>query len=75
MRQSERNECIMENISKEYLILFNAITDAEHGLERMRKKLIRVQQQAEELFIERDENEQDPSSDAGGPLTDKTTPA
>lgn len=65
----------MENISKEYLILFNAITDAEHELERMRKKLIRVQQQAEELFIERDENEQEPSSDAGEPLTRKTTPA
>lgn len=65
----------MDNISKEYLILFNAITDAEHELERMRKKLIRVQQQAEELFIERDENEQEPSSDAGGSLTDKTTPA
>ena len=55
----------MDNISKEYLILFNAITDAEHELERMRKKLIRVQQQAEELFIERGENEQEPSSDAG----------
>jgi len=41
----------MESINKEYLILFNAITEMEHELEHLRKKLICVQQQAEEAFI------------------------
>lgn len=41
----------MENISKEYLILFNTITDAEIALEALRQKLIAAQQLAEELYI------------------------
>lgn len=41
----------MENISQEYIILFNAITEAEEALRATREKLIAVQQQAEELYI------------------------
>lgn len=41
----------MENISQEYIILFNAITEAEEALRVTREKLIAVQQQAEELYI------------------------
>ena len=40
------------NVSKEYVLLFNTITEAEHTLERLRQELIRAQQQAEELFME-----------------------
>lgn len=43
----------MENISQEYLLLFNAITDVEQSLERLRQQLILAQQEAEELYISR----------------------
>lgn len=42
----------MKSIAKEYLLLFNAITDAEETLCQLRTRLIEVQQQAEELFLE-----------------------
>ena len=42
----------MKQISKEYLLLFNAMTDAETALQRLQEHLIAVQQQAEELFME-----------------------
>ena len=41
----------MQKVSKEYLLLFNAITDAEESLRRLQAKLIDAQQKAEELFI------------------------
>ncbi len=41
----------MQNLSKEYLVLFNAITDAEESLRRLRARLIDAQQKAEELYI------------------------
>ena len=44
-------------ISLEYLLLFNAITDAEAALERLRQQLMTAQQQAEELFILEEEHE------------------
>lgn len=44
----------MSNISKEYIILFNAITEAEEMLRQMREKLIAVQQKTEELIINTD---------------------
>lgn len=54
----------MPNIAKEYLVLFNAITDAEEALRRLQAGLIAAQQQAEELFVEGME-----SADSGeGPL-------
>lgn len=44
-------------ISHEYLLLFNAITDAESALERLRQELMAAQRQAEELFVESRESE------------------
>ena len=38
-------------ISKEYLILFNAITDTVQTLESLQFKLISVQQLAEEMYV------------------------
>lgn len=38
-------------ITKEYLLLFNAITDAEETLAQLREELMAVQRQAEELFV------------------------
>lgn len=42
----------MKQIAKEYLLLFNAITDAEDTLRLLQEKLVAAQQQAEELFVE-----------------------
>lgn len=42
----------MKTITKEYALLFNAITDMEQELQALRQELIRVQQQAEEMFLE-----------------------
>ena len=49
----------MMKISKEYLLLFNAITDAEEALSQLRESLMAAHRQAEELFM--DEKEADPS--------------
>lgn len=42
----------MLNIPREYLLLFNAITDAEESLRRLQVSLMEAQRRAEELFIE-----------------------
>ena len=41
----------MSNISQEYLLLFNAVTEAEELLRGLREKLMSGQQRAEELYI------------------------
>ena len=41
----------MKSIPKEYLLLFNAISDAEETLNQLRKTLIAAQQQAEDLYL------------------------
>ena len=41
----------MQEIAKEYLILFNAITETEEMLRAMRENLIAAQQRAEEAYI------------------------
>lgn len=51
----------MQTITREYLLLFNAITDAEEALYQLRVKLIEAQRQAEELFLE---GESDPEQQA-----------
>ncbi len=50
----------MTVLSKEYLLLFNAVTDAEHTLYQLRESLLEVQRQAEELFLEEDGKENPP---------------
>lgn len=52
----------MKTISKEYLLLFNAITDAEEALRQLRERLIDIQRQAEELYLEETDTAQDASS-------------
>jgi len=44
----------LSQISQEYLLLFNAITDTEKALDELKQRLILIQQQAEELYISRD---------------------
>ncbi|MDE6455653.1 MAG: hypothetical protein K2L38_07100 [Dysosmobacter sp.] len=44
----------MTAISKEYLLLFNAVTDAERTLFQLRETLLEAQRQAEELFLEQE---------------------
>lgn len=53
-RGVRKDGCHME-ITKEYLVLFNAITDTERSLEALRMKLISAQQLAEELYISRED--------------------
>ena len=40
-------------VSEEYILLFNAITDALETLDSLRKQLMEAQQQAEEIYISR----------------------
>lgn len=42
----------MKPITREYLLLFNTMTDLEQSLYQLRQRLILAQQQAEELFLE-----------------------
>lgn len=41
----------MNTIPKEYLVLFNAVTDAVKALEELRNNLLETQCQAEDLYI------------------------
>ena len=41
----------MQTIAKEYLVLFNTLTDAEETLHRLEARLLEAQRQAEELFM------------------------
>ena len=52
----------MNPLKKEYLLLFNAITDTEEALRQLRADLMAVQQRAEELFLE-ELPDQTPSDD------------
>ena len=49
----------MHEIQKEYSILFNAITDTEAELLRLRIKLVEAQQMAEESYISSQESAED----------------
>jgi len=42
-------------LNKEYTLLFNAITDTIKQLEEMKARLIEIQQQAEEIYISKEE--------------------
>ena len=46
-----RKETIMENLTREYLLLFNALTDVEQLLQELRGRILAAQQAAEELYI------------------------
>ena len=47
-------------LAKEYLLLFNALTDTEEALARLRTELLLVQQQAEELDLSAEGKEASP---------------
>lgn len=51
LRPFKKGGTMMYPISKEYLVLFNAITDAEKALQLLNEELVRAQQTAEELYI------------------------
>ena len=42
----------MADISKEYVLLFNAITETEQALRQLQERLMFVQRQAEELYLQ-----------------------
>ena len=42
---------VMKSIPQEYLLLFNAISDAEEVLNQLRETLIAAQRQDEELYL------------------------
>ena len=42
----------MTPLSKEYLLLFNTITDTERSLAQLRETLLEAQRRAEQLFLE-----------------------
>ena len=54
---------VMNSLNKEYLFLFNALTDAEEALQQLCRELMAAQQQAEELFLE-EPAESAPSGDS-----------
>ena len=55
---TERKEGIyMQTITQEYALLFNALTDAEEVLRQLSCRLISIQQQAEELFLAREDDD------------------
>ena len=45
----------MCELSKEYLTLFNTVTDTAEALERLRQRLLLAQQRAEALYLEQTE--------------------
>ena len=46
----------MQIISKEYSLLFNAVTDAEETLAQLRQMLIDAQRRAEEPYLDQGED-------------------
>lgn len=42
-------------MEKEYSLLFNAITDTIKKLDELKMQLIQIQQQAEEIYISKEE--------------------
>ena len=54
----------MKTISKEYLLLFNALTDAEEALRKLREQLMEIQRQAEELYLEGTDPREAPAAPA-----------
>lgn len=59
----------MKEITKEYLLLFNTMTDVQQTLQQLQMKVMAVQQQAEMLFINTPEHLSTSDLDA-----DPTTP-
>ena len=48
-------------LSKEYILLFNTLTDTAQALARLRTEMMLAQQQAEELFLSAEDDADAPS--------------
>jgi len=46
----------MQNISKEYLLLFNTLTELEQSLMELRDRIVFAQQEAEEYYLQHTED-------------------
>ncbi len=57
----------MTAISKEYLLLFNTVTDTERALAQLREALLEAQRQAEDLFLEEPEEDEPPAGTRKAP--------
>ena len=58
----------MQELFKGYVLLFNALSETEEALARLRADLMAAQQQAEELYLSQEENAGDPCADAEHPV-------
>ena len=59
--QFHGKEMIKIELSKEYILLFNTLTDTAQALARLRTELMLAQQQAEELFLSAEDDADAPS--------------
>ena len=57
----------MQNISKEYLLLFNTLTETENTLQKLYAGLIIAQQRAEELYMSKSDTADGPAKLADRP--------
>ena len=51
--QKERMQEPVQELTKEYLFLFNTITRTQQELQRLEEALLQAQRTAEELYLER----------------------
>ena len=51
--QKERMQETMQELTKEYLFLFNTIIRTQQELQRLEEALLQAQRTAEELYLER----------------------
>ena len=51
--QKERMQETMQELTKEYLFLFNTITRTQQELQRLEEALLQAQRTAEELYLKR----------------------
>ena len=51
--QKERMQETIQELTKEYLFLFNTITRTQQELQRLEEALLQAQRTAEELYLER----------------------
>ena len=51
--KNERLQETLQELTKEYLFLFNTITRTQQELQRLEEALLQAQRTAEELYLER----------------------
>lgn len=58
----------MQELFKGYVLLFNALSETEEALARLRADLMAAQQQAEELYLSQEETAGGACADAEHPV-------